>query len=216
MLLVLDTDVVAAGVMSATGASRYLLESVGLGAIAAAASVPLFLEYEAVLKRETTLLRAGATVHDIDTILDQLASVLVRVDIWYLWRPQLRDRDDDMVPSASRPAGRPMLPAGCAPAGFMRGRFDDPRELRPEPMSKSNYPLKAPASILAAARRAAARDGVSLNQFINTALAEKVAALAAEEVFTQRAARADKARFLDVLRRVGPEPPQPGDELPAD
>jgi putative PIN family toxin of toxin-antitoxin system len=105
MLLVLDTDVVAAGVMSATGASRYLLESVGLGAIAAAASVPLFLEYEAVLKRETTLLRAGATVHDIDTILDQLASVLVRVDIWYLWRPQLRDRDDDMVLEAAANAG---------------------------------------------------------------------------------------------------------------
>jgi putative PIN family toxin of toxin-antitoxin system len=105
MLLVLDTDVVAAGVMSATGASRYLLESVGLGAIAAAASVPLFLEYEAVLKRETTLQRAGATVHDIDTILDQLASVLVRVDIWYLWRPQLRDRDDDMVLEAAANAG---------------------------------------------------------------------------------------------------------------
>ena len=41
-------------------------------------------------------------------------------------------------------------------------------------MSKSNYPLKAPASILAAARRAAQRDGVSLNQFINTALAENI------------------------------------------
>ena len=83
-------------------------------------------------------------------------------------------------------------------------------------MSKSNYPLKAPASILAAAREAAARDGVSLNQFINTALAEKVAALQAEQVFNQRAARADKARFLDVLRRVGPETPRPGDELPED
>jgi len=83
-------------------------------------------------------------------------------------------------------------------------------------MSKSNYPLKAPASILAAARRAAARDGVSLNQFINTALAEKVAALEAEEVFTKRAARADKSRFLDVLRGIGPEPPRPGDELPED
>jgi hypothetical protein len=79
-------------------------------------------------------------------------------------------------------------------------------------MSKRNYPLKAPESILAAARR----DGVSLNQFINTALAEKVAALEAEEVFTQRAARADTARVLDVLRRVGPEPPRPGDELPGD
>ncbi len=80
-------------------------------------------------------------------------------------------------------------------------------------MSKNNYPLKAPASILAAARRAARRDGVSLNQFINTALAEKVAALEAEEVFTSRAARADRARFLAVLDRLGTEKPQSGDEL---
>ncbi|MEJ2327606.1 MAG: hypothetical protein P8Y27_17690 [Chromatiaceae bacterium] len=80
-------------------------------------------------------------------------------------------------------------------------------------MSKSNYALSTPESILAAARRAAKRDGVSLNQFINTALAEKVAALEAEEVFTHRAARADRARFLDVLERLGREPPQGGDEL---
>jgi predicted HicB family RNase H-like nuclease len=39
-------------------------------------------------------------------------------------------------------------------------------------MGKSNYALGAPESILAAARRAAKRDGVSLNQFIYTALAE--------------------------------------------
>ena len=76
-----------------------------------------------------------------------------------------------------------------------------------------NYALNAPQSILAAARRAAKRDGVSLNQFINTALAEKVAVLEAEEVFTQPAARADKARFLDVLERLGGEAPRPGDEL---
>jgi hypothetical protein len=79
-------------------------------------------------------------------------------------------------------------------------------------MSKSNYALSTPESILAAARRAAKRDGVSLNQFINTALAEKVA----EEVFTHRAARADRARFLDVLERLGRESPRTGDELDID
>jgi len=83
-------------------------------------------------------------------------------------------------------------------------------------MGKSNYALSAPESILAAARRAAKRDGVSLNQFINTALAEKVAALEAEDVFMRRADRADKARFLDVLERLGSEPPGPGDELTAE
>lgn len=105
MLLVLDTDVVAAGVMSATGASRYLLESIGVGAVRAAASVPLLLEYESVLKREDILHRAAASLDDIDVILDQLASVLVRADIWYLWRPQLRDRNDDMVLEAAANAG---------------------------------------------------------------------------------------------------------------
>jgi hypothetical protein len=80
-------------------------------------------------------------------------------------------------------------------------------------MGKSNYALSAPESILAAARRAAKRDGVSLNQFINTALAEKVAALEAEEVFTCRAARADRARFLAVLERHGGDSPRVGDEL---
>ena len=83
-------------------------------------------------------------------------------------------------------------------------------------MGKSNYALSAPESILAAARRAAKRDGVSLNQFINTALAAKVVALEAEDVFTHRAARADKARFLDILDRLGREPPRPGDELTAE
>lgn len=80
-------------------------------------------------------------------------------------------------------------------------------------MSKSNYALKAPESILAAARRAAKRDGVSLNQFINTALAEKVAALETQEVFAERATRANKASFLETLERLGSEPPRPGDEL---
>ncbi|EIC21274.1 hypothetical protein [Thiorhodovibrio frisius] len=80
-------------------------------------------------------------------------------------------------------------------------------------MSKSNYALSAPQSILEAARRAAKRDGVSLNQFINTALAEKVATLETEAVFTRRAERADRARFLDVLKRLGRDPPRPGDEL---
>jgi hypothetical protein len=62
-----------------------------------------------------------------------------------------------------------------------------------------------PESILVVARPAAERDGVSLNQFINTAPAEKV--------FTQRAARADKARFLEVLERLGSEAPRQGDRV---
>ena len=80
-------------------------------------------------------------------------------------------------------------------------------------MSKSSYALSAPESILVAAQRAEKRDGASLNQSINTALAGKVAALEAEDVFKHCAARADKALFLTVLDRLGKEAPRPGDEL---
>jgi putative PIN family toxin of toxin-antitoxin system len=101
MLLVMDTDVLAAAVMSATGASRFILREVGQGRLPAAASVPLMLEYEAVLKRPETLARSGGTTADMDVILDALAAVLQQVPIWYLWRPQLRDPNDDMVLEAA-------------------------------------------------------------------------------------------------------------------
>jgi len=101
MIVVLDTDVIVAAVVSPTGASRFLLREIGLARLTAAASVPLFLEYEAVLKRPETLHRAGGTAVDMDIILDQLAAMLQQVPIWYLWRPQLRDANDDMVLEAA-------------------------------------------------------------------------------------------------------------------
>ena len=90
MIVVLDTDVIVAAVVSSTGASRFLLREVGLGHLSAAASVPLMLEYEAVLKRPETLERAGGTHADMDVILDQLAARIQQVPIWYLCRPRLR------------------------------------------------------------------------------------------------------------------------------
>ena len=101
MIIVLDTDVIFAAVVSASGASRFLLREVALGQLTAAVSVPLMLEYEAVLKRPGTLERAGGTAEDMDVILDQLAAAMRRVSIWYLWRPRLHDRNDDMVLEAA-------------------------------------------------------------------------------------------------------------------
>jgi hypothetical protein len=48
------------------------------------------------------------------------------------------------------------------------------------------------------------------------AVAEEVAAMATEEVFAERRARADLAEFDRILNRQGGEPPRPGDELPPD
>jgi len=82
-------------------------------------------------------------------------------------------------------------------------------------MSRS-FPLRLPESIKRAAQDLAREDGVSLNQFIATAVAEKVSALSTATYFRSRAARADRARFDEVLARLGSLPPREGDEVEQD
>lgn len=81
-------------------------------------------------------------------------------------------------------------------------------------MSKSTYPLKLPASLKAVAARLAKEDGVSLNQWITSAVAQKVGAVeAAEEFFARRRAGARPNMLEYILRRVPDLPPMPGDEI---
>ena len=82
-------------------------------------------------------------------------------------------------------------------------------------MSKATYPLKLPASIKAAAARLAKEDGVSLNQWIASAVAQKVGAVeTAAEFFRRRAGDARPEDLRTVLALVPDRPPDPGDELP--
>ena len=76
----------------------------------------------------------------------------------------------------------------------------------------STYPLRLLHSIKAALARVAKREGTSINQFVVTAVAEKLAALETAEFFAQRRQRADLAAFRKLMRRQGGEPPRPGDE----
>ena len=70
-------------------------------------------------------------------------------------------------------------------------------------MSKSTYPLKLPASVKKAAAELAASDGVSLNQFIAAAVAEKVGCLrTAKEFLRERAGTAKPKDMLKYLRRA--------------
>ena len=56
-------------------------------------------------------------------------------------------------------------------------------------------------------------DGTSINQFVATAVAEKISALRTAAFFTERAARADVVAARRLLRRQGGQPPAPGDRL---
>jgi len=70
-------------------------------------------------------------------------------------------------------------------------------------MSKSTYPLKLPTSIKKAAAELAASDGVSLNQFIAAAVAEKVGSLRTAHEFLHERAGSSKPRdMLAYLRRA--------------
>jgi hypothetical protein len=80
----------------------------------------------------------------------------------------------------------------------------------------SNIALRLLASLKAEAERVAKEEGMSLNQFINIAVAEKLATLRTATYFQERAARADPVAFERILARSGNEPPQPGDEIPED
>jgi len=77
-------------------------------------------------------------------------------------------------------------------------------------MSKSTYPLKLPLSTKKAAQRLAKEDGVSLNQWIAVAVAEKVGVVeTAAEFFTKRAKGVTGKgliRFLRKAPKVAPEP----------
>ena len=80
----------------------------------------------------------------------------------------------------------------------------------------SNVALRLLSSLKAEAERVAKEEGTSLNQFINLAVAEKLAVLRTAAYFEERAARADPTAFDQILSRAGGEPPRPGDEVPED
>jgi putative PIN family toxin of toxin-antitoxin system len=94
---VLDSSVMVAALRSNRGASRQLL----LGALdrrfELLLSVPLMLEYEAVLTRAEHLSVSGVDRRDVERVLDDVASVARPVRLAYRWRPQLPDPKDDMV-----------------------------------------------------------------------------------------------------------------------
>lgn len=95
--VVLDTNILVAAGRSRSGASFALLQALRGRQFVLLASVPLFLEYESVLKRPEQLEIGSRSVAMVDAFLDALALVVEPVDLHFLWRPQLRDPADEMV-----------------------------------------------------------------------------------------------------------------------
>jgi putative PIN family toxin of toxin-antitoxin system len=99
--LVLDTSVMVSAFRSRNGASRRIFNLVLERRIRLVATAALYFEYETVLKRSSQSAVHGYTPFEIDRFLVLLAGFTDKTDVFYRWRPQLSDPDDEMVLDAA-------------------------------------------------------------------------------------------------------------------
>jgi putative PIN family toxin of toxin-antitoxin system len=99
--VVLDTSVLVSALRSQRGASFALLERLGSHRFDVAVSVPLVLEYEDAMVRH----RGPLGVRQVGDIIDYVCSVARQQKVFFLWRPFLRDPNDDMVVEVAVAAG---------------------------------------------------------------------------------------------------------------
>ena len=97
-LIVLDTNVLVSGLCRRDNSASYqILKHIQKGEIPLALSYKLYLEYESVLKRENILTLIDATADQIQMILHALVAIAQHSEVFYLWRPNLTDENDNFV-----------------------------------------------------------------------------------------------------------------------
>jgi putative PIN family toxin of toxin-antitoxin system len=106
--IVLDTTVLVAAARSSNGASHQLLSMLPSRYFEIALTVPLYTEWQAVLTRPEHM-PLGITVEATLGFLRYLASIAHLQDVHFLWRPYLRDPDDDMVLECAVASGSPFI-----------------------------------------------------------------------------------------------------------
>ena len=93
--IVIDTNVLVSALKSRNGFSFDLLSLVDDERFKVFISVPLILEYEDAVKRNKSKIKLSQ--EDVDVILDYICLIGEKRKIFYLWRPFLKDKNDDMV-----------------------------------------------------------------------------------------------------------------------
>ena len=101
MRLVMDADAVVAAMRSPSGASAAILRGVRQNKATLLLTVPLALEYEAICHRPEHRLAADLSEQEVDIFIDAVIAMAEPVATHFLWRPQLRDPNDEMVLEAA-------------------------------------------------------------------------------------------------------------------
>jgi putative PIN family toxin of toxin-antitoxin system len=95
--IVVDTNVFIGAILSSQGLNRELIRRCLLGEYQPIMSNALYLEYEAVMNRQDIIDKCQLQQSVIDELLDGFLSVSKWVNIYYSWRPNLRDEGDNHV-----------------------------------------------------------------------------------------------------------------------
>ena len=213
--VVIDTNVLVAGLRSRRGASFALLQKLG-GRDFIPVSPPLCLEYEDVLARPGMI--PGFSVVDAGDFVDYMVSVSEECRVYFLWRPWLPDPKDDLVLEVALAGGASHIVthnirdfAGADELSLAVVTPDQFLKLIPIPVSTLTVSL--PESIHRRAETLAKSDGISFDQFVALALAEKVAVLDAGTYLAERAKHGDREKFERILARVPDIAPEKGDDL---
>jgi putative toxin-antitoxin system toxin component, PIN family len=93
--VVIDTNAVITAQRSKRGASAKLMSLIGTNRFDIHVSVPLVFEYEAILLQQREQL--ALTPEDVADVVDALCALALPHKIYFLWRPYLRDRKDELV-----------------------------------------------------------------------------------------------------------------------
>ena len=141
MRLVLDTCVIVSAFRSRRGASYRLLELLDQGRYQLVATPTLFKEYETVLSRPEHCSIHRLSPRQLDEALQDIASLILPVKVYFQWKPQIRDADDEMVLEAAinglaealvthnvrdfRPAANDFGIAVMTPGRIIRERFTE-------------------------------------------------------------------------------------------
>ena len=150
--------------------------------------------------------------------------------IFFLWRPFLKDPKDDLVLELAVEAqcdhiitfntkdfagsgqfGHPYFDAAGVFAQDRRAGLKG--EARKGTVPMSTLSLRLPESLHKQMREMAEQEGISINQFAATAIAEKLSALLTSSYLEQKAARGERARFDQALSRVSAAPAEGPDRL---
>ena len=121
---VLDTDVIVAAMRSPAGASASILRAARRAEVRLLANVALALEYEAICRRPEHRHAAGLSMEDVEVFLDAVIAMTEPVRTHFMWRPLLRDPDDEFVLEAAVNGGADAIVTfngrafGAAPARF--------------------------------------------------------------------------------------------------